>query len=277
VSYRVYRSESPGQTADQLRLLADVPGAMASSFVDSGAPTGSGRPLVLGALGRWHPIQSLNTARMAHAVTARSVGTVAGLYALAGSPDGSSPLFSTEYLLVNADGTVPPASYWAMGPLLTTPRFEVGAWAATGAFVSDAESSRAIHVGPGRTFSGGFARDVTAVAVLDTGALGAITEVETVTTNRAGYIGGVGLGSLFLFGGQSGLPSTTGVSAMTCTSSTCPSNPSFPHLGNYSSQGARLLEPRYLAGYAQFGPFVYVVGGTTNVSLASASVERTPY
>ena len=85
------------------------------------------------------------------------------------------------------------------------------------------------------------------------------------------------MGSLLLYGGLLGRPSTSGVGLQTCTPLLCPPPQVFPYLGNSFGQPSGLLAPRYLAGYAQFGPFVYVVGGTTDVSLASSSVERTPY
>jgi len=285
-SYRVYRTPSPNQLVGEGRLIATVR-ASETSYLDHGATAGNEVPLPLGALGVWHEVGPLTTAREGAAVTfaADPANPNGGfiLYAIGGRNDAGQALTTYEYaqITVASNGAQTVGAFTGGGTLLAHGRWQLGAVAM--------DHDRAAVVPTGETWIyalGGWnankstlITDVTAAKVTPGGPLTPVYEVDNMTPGQAGYGFAGANGFLFAFGGAAGGPSNTAVSAKVCAAGEpgCAGSgpPEPPDLKNWNNLGFNLKESRYLCGSGLESAFIFLAGGQTSTARATNSVERT--
>src|SRR5262249_17916867 len=143
------------------------------------------------------------------------------VYALLGESNATTALASYEYLAVTigANGHQTTAPAWTAGTLVSTqPRWQVGAWVATGAVSTLYAGARTVFVGGGLTATNSLPTKVEAATVAAGGQLtaGGTTLDDTprdFNGGGAGYGSAAANGQLFTFGGQGAAPSNGAQSA----------------------------------------------------------------
>lgn len=273
-AYRVYRSPAAGN-ADVV-LISDTP---STSLLDDGtaAPDSSRRPLPSGALGHWHEVGTLpgsgpsDAAREAPCVTVATdpVDDTLSYIVVAGGRDGNGTDRDTVSVITidTASQDQDLLSVVDSAVTLATARRSCSAMT-----VDDRYNS---VVGPGESWIyvvGGFrgnAAQTTAEAfrVDEAGDLVdySNTLVDDIVPGRAGSASGAAGDYLFILGGQGGGATANG-------SESHITGP--PDLANWNSLGgSAITTPRVFAGSAQENAVLFIVGGTTNTTQATASVE----
>jgi hypothetical protein len=247
------------------------------SFTDQGAPAdASTAPLPLGALGEWAALDPLGTARSSPCV---AIGhdpspdpVIAYLYVAGGFDAAGAPLDTVERLDVTVEGDGAQTS---------------GAWVTTATRLSEARGrcggytvDSTLHdvVGEGETwvvFAGGdtdrrTTGTIDAGYVQPGGDLDPWTQSDAMSPARAGFATASASDFLYAFGGQNGAPSTGGVQGEL-------DGTSMPDVRNWNSLGTSLSEARFLPGSAQESAVIFVLGGQTDTSSASTTVDVTNY
>ncbi|MBI2375188.1 MAG: IPT/TIG domain-containing protein [Deltaproteobacteria bacterium] len=254
--YRVYRT-SVNAPLSSAELVATV---VTPTWVDEGTavPDPSAHPLPPGALGRWHPVAPLVTARDSLAVVAvRNPGIVEGeewyLYAIGGKSTTGGALDTYEFARVSVGARAQGVSTWTTGSSrLSLPRSELGAW------VIDERDTSLVPAGDAWVYAGGgrgasaLTGIVEAAKVQATGELSAWTETDSMSPRRAGYGYGDANGFLFAFGGQNGGASPGGVHSELSV---------VPDLTNWNSLAMQLNESRVFMCVAEESAFFFVAGG----------------
>ena len=163
----------------------------------------------------------------------------------------------------------------------------VGAWADAGQALSrarercagasvDSGSHSVVDEGEawvyflGGAAASGAVGTVDAAPVLERGALGPLQQARALSPARAGAAVASASDFLYLFGGQQDNPSASGTSGAL-------EAPTLPDVRNWNSLGTSLSEARWLPGSAQASAVLFVIGGETDSSAASASVDWTNY
>lgn len=283
-AYRIYRTPAPGGLVGDVALIATVT-APATSYVDEGAAAGADGPLPTGALGVWHEVGPMPSAREGAGVTfARDPDGANGffLYAVGGRSGPATATGSYTYaeIVVAPDGSQAVGSFSADTPFLAVARWQLGAVALDHdrASVVPAVDTWIYAMGGWNAAATMLARDVTAAKVAADGSLTGIVEVDDMVPGQAGY-GFAGANNfLFAFGGGGGGPGTGTFSAKLCTPGqvTCAGGaPEPPDLVNWNALGFALVEARYLAGSALESAFIFLCGGQSDSAAATATTERT--
>ncbi len=279
--YRIYRTVNPNETAgaDEVLIaeldIADLP---TLQYTDDGSDTPGNdpdRPLPLGSTGRWHAIDSLNTARMGPAGALARSPTAAGtwhIYALlgksGGSEDSGTALDSYEYLTVTvgADGrqSIDAAGWTVGGNVAIEPRWLPGAWVVNASVIPSLADDSYVYVGGGRTTPVNINNDRTGTVevaqVNDDGSLAAFDGApDDLSSDRAGF-GWLALGTsdtakLLLFGGLQANPRNNAIGG-TLLSAT--------EIDNWNNEGLSMQQPRYLPGHSVQSAFIFLVGGQTD-------------
>jgi hypothetical protein len=272
--YVIYRTPAANDPSGGEVMLATV-GAGASSFTDDGSATpGTQAPLPLGATGRWQALPAMMTPRKGAAGAAGPDPSTPGrfyFYALLGLNASNTALTGYEYLPVtvasNGHQTVgswtPGASSVAQG------RWQLGA------FVADSTVSGTIPAGQTYVYLGGGLDAALASAnAVDAGLIGAGGDLGSLaatpkdfSAGAAGYGVCAANGQLFAFGGAGAAPSSGArVAALVAPPPALANN-------SWNAEGITLTTGRYLMGSAVTGPFVFLLGGQTNLSAAGKDTE----
>lgn len=294
VSYNVYRTSAAGQDASQVQFVTNVPAASGSvTFEDTGLTTTTQTPLPIGALGKWHAVGDLTTARYAAAATAAfgtSSSTTATWFLYVGGGAGDTALSqgalldSYEWAKVDitlADGSQTVTTFTAGANPIGDPRAFVGAYSADTTIKSNIPAGTTyvyFGTGLGRPVSAlTTVADMVAGAVTatTTGDLGTLTPVAAAPTAAAGSV--TIAGYLFAIGGwNSGLALQNTSAADLCPATGCGSAP--PALTTWANGGGGTPNiSRVMLGAVLENPFIYILGGSTNASAtnATSSTERT--
>lgn len=276
--YRIYRTANPDETAgaDEVLItqidIADLPNLQ---YTDDGSDTPGNnpdRPLPVGSTGRWHAIDSLNTARMGPAAALARSPTTEGswhIYALlgkdGGSEDSGTALDGYEYLTVTValDGrqTVDAAGWTAGGGALSEARWLAGAWVVNSSVIPSLADDSYIYVGGGRTTPVNINNDRTGTVevaqVNDDGSLAAFDATpDDLSSDRAGFaslaLGTSDTAKLLLFGGLQANPRNNAIGGTLLTATS---------IDNWNNEGLTMEQARYLPGYSVQSAFIFLIGG----------------
>jgi hypothetical protein len=285
--YRIYRTPTPDQLVDTVQLVGTVDGGT-TKFTDKGAAVMAGTPLPEGALGAWHEVGPLPTARAGAGVAFAATATGGFLYAIGGAAGATVDTYSYAAVTIAQDGSQTVGTFSNDAPLLASARWQIGAVAL--------DHTRAAFIPDGQTWvyaAGGFAdvartsvaSDVTAAQVGADGTLGPVYEVNAMSPGIAGY-GFAGANDfLFAFGGASSGGGAAG--AGTKSSRLCDPDPQSkdhchnssvpqpPQIVNWNSIGFQLQQARYLPGSTLESAFIFLVGGASDGAAATTTTERT--
>ncbi len=269
VAYRVYRSPLPDLAFGAETLLAELP-ADTTAFIDDGTDVpGVDTPLPIGALGRWHTVATLTTARFDHGVAVSPDPADPSLQhiILAGGDTGQGLTASIEIVSVRVHG---PADQRVVNAQSLPNGL---AQSRTGLEIVVASSSNASLLGPGvvklYVLSGAGAgnatlTDVTVASILPGGLPGPFTSTEALRPFRRGYAAAAANNALVAVGGQGGDPSSTGASTDLLSNG---------QLDNWNSLGNTNLTARVNMGRAVFVGFFYLIGGRTELNAASNTMD----
>jgi hypothetical protein len=288
VSYRLYRSPTPGLALGNEVLLAEVThvgaGTDAQSFVDDNSIDNTGAtdiPLTLGSLGVWHSVGTLATGREGASLLAvpDPVNTDTHyLYTIGGRDAAGSVLASYEYVAVtdvaSNDQTVA-ASFITGAETLNEAR-----WLAGAIYLDETRSTQLqpdtawVYVLKGSDAGeGAIAASRMSLFQVDTGGGGELINehIINVGSGAGGYGTFAGNNSIFVFG-AGGAPSSQVRSGLLVEDG-CPAD-CFPNLSNLNA-GVTMAVARYLHAATAEGAFIYLLGGQTDTLDATTSTERT--
>lgn len=275
VGYRVYRTPTSDAGSGTERWVGDVAG---TTFVDAGRTADPAQaPLPAGALGVWHEVGRLPGTNAAEA--AREAPGVAVVedpadptlvhLVVAGGRDALGDDRDTVSV-ITIDLADPDEGVLAVEEsdvTLTRPRRALAAMTVDTRFhtVVDPGEAWVYWVGG---FDGTSAVGTAEAARVNAGGvLGAYSDalVDDVSPGRAGMAFGAAGDFLFLLGGQSGSPTTSGREAEIVGP---------PDIENWNSLGGSgITIARLYPGSAQDDAVLFVVGGTTGTAAASTAVE----
>lgn len=281
--YRVYRSATANAPLGEVQLLAEV--GTVTSYTDTGAAVGTGRPHQLGSTGAWKTLAAtLGTARQGPGVAIAAdpgdtTGTLHNLYVLGGRTGPNAAATSCERLpvTINGDGSHTVGTFTDCGQALATNQgrwqlalFEVGNEDAS--FVT--APTRFLYAGPGAAANGNNVVDaMDAFEVLSGGALGLRQPVTTMNTPHGGYGYAAANNFLYVFGGTALQPNDTAYSVKLCAAATATCTAGPPELENWNNLMGHLVEARYLTGSALQSAYIYLLGGQTDTEAATSSTE----
>jgi hypothetical protein len=275
-AYRVYRTVNPNDAAGSEQLLAEV---STTTYTDDGSATPSAlTPLPIGSTGAWQLIGS-GAGSVLSSVREGAASTVAAdsaaphmeyLYVVGGLGD-SGVLGTVDVIAITTDpltggqtATVTPANAAGL-----TGRWLLGALTANSAnSTSVTGSAQYVYALGGRTGTT-LTSGVEIAEVLPGGVLGNWTSANSwgMSPTRAGFGHVLANNRLFAMGGTHGTPSAD------CSSAQIDAPP--PGLTNWQNSTATMAEQRYLVSTVLHGSlFIYLVGGQTNTSSATRSVEQ---
>lgn len=291
-SYRIYRSPTRvdaagGPAVGQEMVIGVVTEADAAAagyrFKDAGvaAPAGTGTPLPIGSLGAWSKVADLATARegagVAFGLDPVAPATKGYLYVIGGRTGAATASVLASYELLTV--TVDPATgiQAVSGPTagavsLSVPRWQLGAASATRDTSPKITSGTVLWMLGGLGAGGTGVSTVEGAVVLANGQLsgsagaGGTTPVafDVLASNGqtdAGYVAAVAGDLVFAFGGEKGSTSSAKVVSGAMTTP--------PFVANFNANPPGLSTPRYLAGGAAAGSFVYVANGCGDATLTS--------
>jgi len=279
--YRIYRSPTPNLTSGSEVLLAEV-GAGVLHYKDDGSVApGTAKPLMIGDTGKWATMPALNGAREypGVAIAYDAAGGNYYIYAVGGRRAGTA-LRTYEYaqIVVSADGSQTMGSWTEVN----TNNLRTGRWQLNLFAMDNAKASRIpagttyIYAAGGTNATGvGAIRDVDAAIVQSGGTLGAWVAVDDMTPARAGYGYAAANNTLYVFGGQGAIPSSTNASARICESAGAGCTGGPPQLDNWNALGFNLTIDRYLMGSAVESAFIFLLGGATTGGVPTNTTEST--
>jgi hypothetical protein len=287
--YRLYRSPTADGSVDTLELLtAQTCGNqvctcgvdVACNFTDDGqTPTTTGAPLPPGSLGKWHAASSLNVAREGHtSVVTRNPNDANQyyVYAFGGRDAAGGFLNSYEYATI----TVGPSNTqtlgaWAVGTAnIGTAKADLAAWVVTNDDSDQVPAGEVqIFVGTGQTGANTRTGEVRSGRLDGTSTNGdllvaaaGVLDDENAASDVAGASAGDSGGYLLLFGGTKANLVSTDTSTEVVTG---------PDLDNWNSLGGgSMTVRRAYAASVQESAMFFMLGGRTQMSAASTSVER---
>mgnify|MGYP000014381209 CR=1 FL=1 len=275
--YRIYRTDAPDASTAELGWLADT-GSDAPSFLDTGGSVDFAQaPLIEGALGMWAAMPALQHLRqspcLAVAPDPHPDPVRFHIYAAGGLGGGGLARQDIERLEVK----------------VTSPREQLyGRWTSDGQHLSEGRHAcsgfavdSAWHdvVADGESyvlFAGGYTSDGRASGTVDgaqigeNGTLVDWAPITSMSPSRAAFAGASVGNTLYIFGGQQGRPNAGGISAALDADA-------LPDVENWNSLARALSEPRLYPGSAQESAVLVVVGGQTDTSDATTSVDVTHY
>jgi hypothetical protein len=276
-AYRVYRTPAPDQLVGAVQLVGTV-SAPTLKLVDNGGAVGAGAPLPEGALGKWHDVGPLPTARAGAGVAVASGGPgVFYLYALGGH-SGTAAVDSYTFAKITEadDGSQIVGKFAANAKLLGNARWQLGAGAVVASFKPD--ETWVYALGGYNSSKSANVSDTTAAQVGADGTLGAPLELSAkMSPALAGYGYASASDFLYAFGGAaSGGPTTKALQAKLCTVGQhgC-TGPEPPDLVNWNDLGFGLKQARYLPGQSLESAFIFLVGGASDSAAATSTTERT--
>jgi hypothetical protein len=275
VGYRVYRTPNAGDPSSAVEWLGDV---VSTAFTDVGDATTPGAgPLEAGALGAWAQLASLTVDRESPCLAVIPDPfpdpNVIYLYAAGGRSAAGAVLDSLEVLpvtVVSEHEQV--AGTWSPSPLaLSEARYQCAGYGV------DSSLHSVVDPGVGWVyFAGGLDDAERTTGTVDGGQItagGGLTDwqtIDAISPTRAGFAYASASDFLYLFGGQNAVPNKTGTSGQLTLAS-------LPDVENWNSLGNSLSEDRYLPGSAQESAVIFVIGGETDSSAASATVDFTNF
>jgi hypothetical protein len=165
-----------------------------------------------------------------------------------------------------------PAS-WTPGTAMATGRWHHNAWVVDktikkeiGDMPNDPDTTY-IYVGGGADAGVGFVNNVNRARVQPGGQLDDFAPAgKDLNGGWAGYGVLAAAGQIFIFGGDSGLPATKGISGQILDGTGLLANNSW-------NAGLSLLTPRSYMGSSVQSAFAFFIGGSTNVEAASKTTE----
>jgi hypothetical protein len=264
--YRVYRSPDPGLASGEERLLGTTQ-AGTTSFTDDGTnTTSSDTYLPVGALGKWHSVGTLNTARARHGVQSvidPNNPDTAYIYALGGRSAAGTAVNSIEKITILGDENTKRAqsvdSVTTSTRTLSAAREELDAMVATPANSSNLSSGTAyLYSIGGEEPLGGGTTDTIDYWQIE-GGTGDLQQRQTSTSmqrQRSGFAATIANNVALAFGGQNGAPDSNGD-----LSSQIETNGNLP---GWSSQGGISMTARHRLGRTSFVGFLYIGGGVGN-------------
>ncbi len=290
--YRIYRTPDPDLPGGNEVQIGEVAGTELT-FVDDGTTVpGTGRPLPLGALGKFYSLANMVTAREGAGIAWATDPAAADrkyLYMLGGRDAGATGLNTLERLdiQIQADDTQQIASQWVIGGADIGPaRWQIQAFTADDLTAPDI-------LAPGETwiYAGGGIRDnlqflqpeMVALQVEAGGALGESAgtryAVDDMQPFKAGYAAASFNNQLFVFGATQGAASTESASIELCpVGGACSGSiPDPPDLANWNNLGIDLTVARYLMGGVTVSAFIFLIGGIDDGSPPAplAATEKT--
>jgi hypothetical protein len=237
------------------------------NYTDSGAQPvlingAQVKPLPVGSTGVWVPIASTIVARMGAGVTVAPDPVnpaVSYIYALGGNTGNTttaSPVASTEYIAVTQNSSSQQTvGAWAAGGNLTAARWQLVA------YQQSVGATGYVYAGGGAGSSNNDA------AAVPTGGLLAFSNLGSNTPNRAGYAGVAVANFLFAFAGAQGNVDTSCSQAQLSTTNPLTFSKSWSNCSSSLNVGRLFTTSVVESG------FIFVLGGQTNASAASNSVE----
>ncbi len=274
--YRIYRTPEPDLPGGSEVQIGEVASTDLTFTDDGTAVPGTGRPLPLGALGKFYSLPSMGTSREGAGIawaTDPADSDQKYLYMLGGRDENAAGLGTLERLdiLILADETQQIAAQWVPGGADIGPaRWQLQAW------VADDQTAPDI-MAPGETwiYAGGGIRDdlqfmqpeITALQVEAGGALGETAgcryAVDDMQPFKAGYAAATFNNQIFAFGATMGNASTESASIELCpVGGACSASiPDPPDLANWNNLGINLTVARYLTGGVTVSAFIFLVGG----------------
>lgn len=267
VTYRIYRSPSPDVLYGQEELLAEIPAAQ-TSYTDDGATatTADEHPLPIGALGQWHVVGNLATARHSHGVASLASPDGPGLHLIyaAGGTGAAGTLNSLEVITVQVNGPRDQIVLGLDAATIPDAKSELELIAADSTVASRVGAGRFLYVMAGNS-PGNNDNDLSFAAVGMGGLPGAFATASTrLNPFRAGYAAAVANNTIVAVGGQNGGPNNSGTDASIAANGDVTSSTSLSTIN---------MRDRYLMGRTTFGGFFYVVGGQTSTQAASATLD----
>lgn len=270
VSYRVYRTVAPNDSAGSEKLLSVVPATQLSQRDDgSVTPSGDG-PLPIGSTGVWHTVGSLLVAREGPASALAldpSDSSKAYLYVLGGKSSSGAMLNSYEYLPITLGvaGAQPVGVVASGGTALGVARWQLAGYSANSLTAPQVGADQYLYMVGGLAATGASSRGE-AAQVQAGGSLGSFSQLSDLNPKRAGFGHAIANGFLFAFGGVNGSPSSTSASTKIISPA--------PTLDNWNSTSINMSVNRYLMGSTLHGAFIYVLGGQTDTAGAAQSTEQ---
>jgi len=268
VSYRIYRSPMPDILFGQEELLAEIP-ATQTTFLDDGTGTTdpAGTALPIGALGRWHVVASLDTARHSHGVTtlvSPDGPNLRVIYA-GGGIGAAGTLSSLEAITIQVNGPRDQVVLGVVGATLPQAKSELELVVADSSNASRVGGTAYVYAMAGKG-PGGSSDNTLSFAAIGMGGLPGMFAPISATFNpfRAGYAATIANNTVVAVGGQNGAPNNSG------RDGTIAANGDITGSTSLASTGMR---ERYLMGRATFGGFFYVLGGQTGTEAASATLD----
>ncbi|HEY6038775.1 MAG TPA: IPT/TIG domain-containing protein [Kofleriaceae bacterium] len=305
VSYNIYRTSAAGGDATQVQLIGTVAqGGATTTFDDTGLATSAQTPLAIGATGRWHAVSSLTLARFGAAATIAQGPTTATtssiyLYVAGGGTDttlATATLLDTyEWAKVDitlADGSQAVSTFAVGRNTGNTANQSIGgARAFASTFSADDTIKSQIASGTTYAYIGSGLSKPTAFSLVNAMDVGSVTtasatgDMGTLASVSSAGVGGAAsatiTGYLFTLGGlNSGGTLQNTFSAQLCPATGCAGNATAPALTTWSNGGGGTPNvPRVFSHALVEGPFIYLLGGSTNTTGTNAtqSVERAVY
>lgn len=259
--YHVYRSLSPDVPFGDESLIATVePDGPLLTFIDDGSlnPDEDVQPLPLGALGQWHPVASLNTARHGHGMTAvrdTDNPTRVHLFVAGGRDADGTLLASVERLTLEIAGpreqTVPPAA--------TTESLAFGTARADFVLLAAVPDNASRLPGPYLlAMQGGAVNQISVTSLGSGGVPEAWSNLPINQTppgeNRVGYAAAISNNQIFLAGGGERARKNSILCGTNC-----------PSLNNtWTAAAGSEATDRIHGGFAISRGFFYTLGGNVN-------------
>ncbi|MFT5432233.1 MAG: hypothetical protein ACI9OJ_002932 [Myxococcota bacterium] len=267
--YTVYRTPAADDIVTNVAAIAST---TSPQYTDIGATADPlATPMPQGALGVWHVVASMATARSAHATVAvnnPADPNVTWLYAFGGRDANGLPVSSGEWATVtrSADGGQTISPFAPLGASLNTGRAELGGFVVTAQdSLLLSSGSTLVYLGQGRTATGLTSEFEVGVVQAD-GDIPSLSDIGGPTPTRAGSTDLQANGWLFILGGSNGKASNGNDTSGEVTSA-AGSIDNWDGLG-----GGSMVEARRFMGATSESAFFFIAGGSNATALSTTEL-----